>query len=69
MLSQEQLYCTQRETMVEVLVESQSQGKNARQKKRPVSCARACECPKTTFCRFVNPLTTRNPLQAKEEAA
>ena len=29
---------------------------------RVLRCERSVQCPKTTFCRFVNPLTTRSPL-------
>ncbi|MFH0910376.1 MAG: hypothetical protein V1918_02550, partial [Planctomycetota bacterium] len=32
------------------------------------NCDEAGLCDKTFFCRFVNPLTTRNPLELVEES-
>jgi len=29
---------------------------------RPLKCLRADQCPRTTACRFVNPLTVSEPL-------
>lgn len=35
----------------------------------PVRCQNASECPKSSFCRFVNPLTTRMPVVFNKEEA
>lgn len=64
MISKENIFCQELKGTVEVLVESKK-GKV----RNPVSCTKAFECSRTTFCRFVNPLTTRIPLVMEMENA
>ncbi len=56
------LYCEERREKVEALVQITHPGKK-NESKAVLSCTAMLKCPRTTFCRFVNPLTTRNPLQ------
>ncbi len=60
MLGQYKLYCQEKKKVVEVLSEGQD--------KLPMTCNEMLFCEGTTFCRYVNPLTTRNPLKAVDEA-
>lgn len=60
MLGQYKLYCQEKKKAVEVLSESED--------KTPMTCNEMLFCEGTTFCRYVNPLTTRNPLVKLEEA-
>jgi len=64
MIKKIKAYCSIRQTTVDALVEDSKVrvGKSTAIRRIPLSCGRVAECPKTTFCRFVNPLTTRNPL-------
>lgn len=57
MIEQEKMYCTEKAKEVDILVE-----RTAR-KKEIAACNNMLYCEATTFCRFVNPLTTRNPLK------
>lgn len=63
MLSQKKFYCQEKKKTVEALVDTK--GKE--------SCIMNCNdmlfCDGTTFCRFVNPLTTRNPLCEVDEVS
>lgn len=64
MIAKETLHCQELKQDVEALVEQKTvgKGKAAEVQKHAVSCTRMLTCDRTTFCRFVNPLTTRNPL-------
>lgn len=62
MIAQERHYCQEKAKAVDVLVEKKG-GKSA-----VVGCNHMLFCDGTTFCRFVNPLTNRNPLSAAQEA-
>ncbi len=62
MIIQEKMYCSEKNEEVDVLVEITPR------KKEIAACNNMLYCEATTFCRFVNPLTVRNPLQQKEEA-
>lgn len=65
MIEKKEMHCQERNMAVEALVEKKK-GRDA----TPISCTRMMECDRTTFCRFVNPLTTRTPLaDTPEEAA
>ena len=57
MIVQEKMFCTEKKQEVEVLVEITAR------KKDIAACNNMLYCEATTFCRFVNPLTTRNPLK------
>ncbi len=57
MIVQEKMYCTEKNIEVDVLKEITSR------KKDIAACNNMLYCEATTFCRFVNPLTTRNPLK------
>lgn len=58
-------YCNEKETEVEAVVDEQKKGrgKNAEIRHSFLRCSNSSNCDKSTFCRFVNPLTTRNPLE------
>lgn len=64
MIEKKDLFCQLREENVEALVENK-RGKEP----TPVSCTKMIECDRTAFCRFVNPLTTRNPLSGSCDPA
>ncbi len=57
MIVQEKMFCTEKEKTVDVLLEVTAR------KKDIAACNNMLYCEATTFCRFVNPLTTRNPLK------
>jgi hypothetical protein len=64
------MYCQVCEEEVQAMVE-QRKVRRAGQTmtvKTPLSCERVKVCPRTAFCRFVNPLSTRNPLTEKNIA-
>jgi hypothetical protein len=64
MISKRECYCSVLEESVEAIVEESSagRGKGAAVRRAFLRCSRSGVCSKSAFCRFVNPLTTRNPL-------
>jgi len=58
MIKKEKAFCAEKNEAVEAIVRGGRGGS-----REAVSCTCMARCAKTTFCRFVNPLTTRNPLQ------
>lgn len=64
MIAMEDRVCQETGKTVQALVETRNPGKPS-EVKEPLSCTQMAACAKTTFCRFVNPLTTRNPLQGE----
>ncbi len=60
MISKKTMFCSEKSEMVEALAET-VKGKVA-----AVGCSNMVSCEATRFCRFVNPLTTRNPLSENE---
>lgn len=54
--------CEIRGMDVEILMVTLKKTKQKEGTKTPVRCQSASECPKSSFCRFVNPLTTRIPV-------
>lgn len=68
MISRQQVYCSEQDKHIEALVEEKKagRGKNAAVKRTVLNCTNVLNCPRTTFCRFVNPLTTRNPLRLED---
>ena len=63
MIQQKKMYCTEKEIEVDVLVDVKARSTTI------AACNNMLYCEATTFCRFVNPLTTRNPLQNLEDKA
>ena len=63
MVRTEHMQCTIINKTVDVWVEQVRKTKVVR------GCSNCFICPKTTFCRFVNPLTVQNPLIATREFA
>ncbi len=55
-------HCEIRDCKVEILMVTLKKGKNKEGVKTPIRCQSAAECPRSSFCRFVNPLTTRVPV-------
>lgn len=61
-------HCEIRDKEVEILMVKLKKGKGARAGVlTPVRCQSAAECAKSSFCRFVNPLTTRIPVKMDPE--
>ena len=70
MIIKQQVMCREKDIMVEALLEERTirvKGK-ATKTRTPLSCTRMADCSGKLFCRFVNPLTTRNPLEIMEDA-
>jgi hypothetical protein len=70
-IEKQPMFCNEREAVVDVLVEKAKPRRGSTQSAActPIHCNAVAECPRTTFCRFVNPLTTRNPLVPVPETA
>jgi hypothetical protein len=72
MIAKRQCYCTETTRTVQAVVEEarKGRGKDAEVRYSFLKCLGSADCSKATFCRFVNPLTVRNPLeiQAPEPA-
>lgn len=64
MIGKRMCYCMEKDTQVEAIVEEKrsGRGREAEKQVRFLRCSAAGACERSTFCRFVNPLTTRNPL-------
>lgn len=71
MIKKAQLLCNEVGHPVDVLVTVRTTRKDGRlvETPTPLSCQRAEQCSRTVACRFINPLTTRNPLTAVPEEA
>lgn len=67
MIQKEQMHCKERGTAVDVLVEVKQAGR-AGSTRTCLNCMAMTGCAPTAFCRFVNPLTTRSPLEALSAA-
>ena len=65
--------CQAKKATVQALVQEtkKGKGKNVEVSYKVLSCDNSRTCEKSLFCRFVNPLTTRVPLEvaAAEEPA
>ncbi len=66
MIEKRKMHCTLQNKQVDSLVEIRKARSAKAGEAMPINCERAFECSRTTFCRFVNPLTTRNPLVPTE---
>jgi|GEM_PF-1873119 len=55
-------HCEIRGMNVEILMVAMKKTRQKAATKTPVRCQSASSCPKSSFCRFVNPLTTRIPV-------
>lgn len=64
MMAKRPMFCTEKNMEVEALVQEKKSGRGsaATVSYAPLTCQNAKNCERTTFCRFVNPLTTRIPL-------
>ena len=71
MISKKACFCQLTEHRVEAIVEELVKGRGkARETIATIlDCTASTKCSKSSFCRFVNPLTTRNPLEILDEAA
>ena len=56
-------HCEIRNAVVEVLMVKLKKSKQKTATLTPVRCQSSSECPRSAFCRFVNPLTTRIPVK------
>lgn len=55
-------YCEIQDAFVEILLLKQKKNRQKNPAPAPVRCQNSAACPKSVFCRFVNPLTTRLPV-------
>ena len=62
-------FCEIHKKNVEVLMVKLKKTKGTDGALTPVRCQSASECPRSSFCRFVNPLTTRLPVVFDNEPA
>ncbi|MBN1257013.1 MAG: hypothetical protein JXA52_04840 [Planctomycetes bacterium] len=61
MISKRECFCAEQQVTVEAIVEEKK--KTGELTYKFLRCGHSSKCCKSTFCRFVNPLTTRNPLE------
>ncbi len=71
MFNKRRCWCTLIGQEVEAIVEETRKGRGAKAERVYTfyTCAHAGRCDRTAFCRFVNPLTTRNPLELMDQQA
>ena len=55
-------HCQLRNGAVELLFVNLKKGKGKEGTKTPIRCQSSAECPKSAFCKFVNPLSNRIPV-------
>jgi hypothetical protein len=55
-------HCQHRNSDVEILFVDLKKGKAKESAKTPIRCQSSAECPKSAFCKFVNPLSNRIPV-------
>ena len=55
-------HCEIRGKDVDILMVQLKKSKQKAGVRTPVRCQSSSECPRSAFCRFVNPLTTRLPV-------
>ena len=59
--------CQLKNSSVEILYAALTKGKpGAAATKTPIRCTASAECPKSAFCKFVNPLSNRIPVDFGE---
>lgn len=65
MIDKKNCFCALQEKEVTAIVEeiAKGKGKNSEVIRTYLNCDSATTCNKEIFCKFVNPLTTRIPLQ------
>lgn len=56
-------HCQLRDKDVEILFVKLKKGKQKEGIRTPLRCQSSGECPRSSFCKFVNPLTTRIPVE------
>ncbi|MCC8190707.1 MAG: hypothetical protein LIP77_08750 [Planctomycetes bacterium] len=61
-------HCEIRNQQVELLMVVLKKAKHKPGSRTPLRCQSSGECPKSSFCRFVNPLTTRIPVNLDSAA-
>lgn len=54
--------CEIRGAEVEILMVKMKKAKQKESVLTPFRCQQSADCPRSAFCRFVNPLTTRLPV-------
>ena len=62
-------FCEIRQQEVEILMLKMRKAKGKTAAMTPLRCQNAAGCPKGSFCRFVNPLTTRLPVVFADPSA
>ncbi len=60
--------CQIREQDVDILFVTLKKGKIKQGAKTPVRCQSSGECPRSAFCKFVNPLTNHIPVDLEHIA-
>lgn len=61
-------HCQIRGCDVDILFVNLKKTKGKAGSKMPIRCQSSYECPRNTFCKFVNPLTNHMPVVLKNEA-
>lgn len=56
-------HCEIRGMGVEILMMKMKKAKQKEECRTPMRCQSSSGCPKNSFCRFVNPLTTHLPVK------
>lgn len=58
-------YCALKETTVTAMIQAHrtGKGKNTSEQLTVIMCDGATQCNKSDYCKFVNPLSNRNPLE------
>lgn len=56
-------HCQVRGCGVEILFVKLKKSKGKTGAKMPIRCQSSAECPRNTFCKFVNPLTNHMPVE------
>jgi hypothetical protein len=69
MIGKRTCHCTEKDIEVEAIVEEKKAPRGGEARYAFLRCSGAAACDKSTFCRFVNPLTTRNPLELAKDSS
>lgn len=61
-------HCHERDHEVDILLVNLKKGKTKQGAKTPIRCQSSNECPRNTYCKFVNPLTNHIPVDMEGKA-
>lgn len=60
--------CQLKNSDVEIIFVELKKGKSKDAARTPIRCQSSAECPKSAFCKFVNPLSNRIPVDFSDPA-